>query len=53
MKKNNRRHKDKLRQIEDYYPIINPDDIEQVTNISLPSEEDIKEAKRWVDETEK
>ncbi|MDD5017454.1 MAG: DUF3787 domain-containing protein [Eubacteriales bacterium] len=43
----------KYKQIKDYYPVVNPHSIEEDTHISVPSEEDIEEAKRWVDETEK
>ena len=44
---------DKFKQIKDYYPIINPHHIENVTHTTVPSEEDIEEAKKWVDETQK
>jgi len=43
----------RLQQIKDYYPLIHPDRIEEGTNASLPGEEDIENAKRWVDDTPK
>lgn len=42
-----------LQKIKTYYPSINPAEIEEGTNISIPSEEDIKAAKKWVDYNEK
>jgi len=48
-----RKDKDYLKQIEDYYPLINPDRIQDITNTSIPSEEDIQEAKDWVDHNQK
>lgn len=52
---NKRKKKDtaRLKQIKDYYPIVNPEKIEDETNISIPSEQDKKRAKNWVDSTEK
>ena len=43
----------KLKQTKDYYPIVNPNAIENTTNVSIPSEDDLERAKRWVDETQK
>lgn len=53
MSKKNKNDKSKYKQIKDYYPIVNPNEVEDVTNINVPSERDIKRAKDWVDETEK
>ena len=49
MRITDKNHKNYLRQIVDYYPIINPDRLQKGTNISIPSKEDIKAAKNWVD----
>ena len=53
MTKNKKRKLGKYKQIEDYYPLINPHRIENATNITVPSEEDIEKAKNWVDDVEK
>ena len=48
-----KKNKSRLKQIKDYYPITNPHSIEDGSNANIPSEDDIEEAKRWVDETQK
>lgn len=53
MSKIKKKNTARLKQTKDYYPIINPDKIEDETNTSIPSEQDKKRAKSWVDSTEK
>lgn len=48
-----KRKKPNLYKTKDYYPLTNPDSLEKDTNVSLPSEKDIEEAKNWVDDTGK
>ncbi len=53
MTRKNKKNTDRLKSIKDYYPIINPNEIEDETNVSIPSELDKKRAKKWVDDTQK
>lgn len=48
-----RRKNKKLKRTKDYFPITNPDKLDEDTNVSLPSGQDIKRAKNWVDKTQK
>ena len=44
---------ERMKKTPDYFPVTNPDELEDETLISIPSEEDLENAKEWVDETEK
>lgn len=52
MKKNGK-NINRFQQTKDYYPLINPDQVDDDTHVSVPNETDIKKAKRWVDKTQK
>ena len=49
MRNIDKKDKDYFRQITDYYPLINPFRLQAVTNVSIPSKDDIEAAKEWVD----
>jgi|GEM_PF-2418482 len=53
MRITNKNHRLYLKQVLDYYPVINPHRLQKGTNIALPSQEDIKAAKAWVDSNQK
>lgn len=44
---------ERMKKTENYFPITNPDELDEETKISIPSDEDLKNAKKWVDEVEK
>ncbi len=44
---------ERMKKTPNYFPVTNPDELEEETKISIPSDEDLKNAKEWVDEVEK
>ena len=48
-----KKKKKRPQRTKDYFPLNNPADRDEAANVPLPSQDDIEEAKRWVDETEK
>jgi len=48
-----KKKKRRTQRTKDYFPVTNPAELDENTNVSLPSEEDIEQAKAWVDDTGK
>jgi len=44
---------ERMKRTENYFPVTNPDELDEETKISIPSDEDLDNAKNWVDEVEK